>query len=125
MSDPITQPLLIDGHPVEVTLHFGHWLPRLLFAGAVTTGTSVYFKRQPTGPDRIAPILPAHELVHVWQSVRLGRWRYRLTALWQCLRYWTKAHRPLEIEAYADQGAVLAGTHPHLEAPWIPTVFHG
>ncbi len=120
-----THTLFVDRAPINVRLVWAHWLPRVLNAGAVTLGRRVYFKRAPTDIARPAPILIAHELVHVAQYTRWGALKYVATALWQFVRYRRKANRPFEAQAEREAASILSELHPSISAPWIREVASG
>lgn len=117
--------ITVDTAPVTVHLVWAHWLPRLFGAGAVTLGRRVYFKRAPTEIARPAPILVAHELIHVAQYVRWGALKYFGAALWQFVRHRRKANRPLEQQAEREAPSLLSELHPSIAAPWIREVVYG
>ena len=103
----------INGRRREVKLTWGHWLPRLLRSGAITiSGRRILFKRSPFGPVRVAPILIAHEIVHVAQVAAWGLVGYYRRAFWQWLTIRIHDERPIEIAANMAQTRVLLGTHP-------------
>ena len=112
----------IDGQDRTVRLRVNHWLPRLLGSGGITIGPrTILLKRGLKGPVRVAPILVCHELVHVAQCLRWGRWTYYRRALWQRLTIRQHHARPLEAEADGAQTAILRGTHPSIflhNPPW-------
>ena len=121
---PIGPPTTV---PVRVT--YGHWLPRLFGAGAVTLGLHIVVRHDPADLAKPAPVLLAHELVHVEQYVRLqadhggflGALAYYAGAFWQWVIHRAVLDRPREAEAYGRQAAVLAQTDTGITCSWLLT----
>ena len=110
-----------DGVPHPVTLHGRHWLPRVFGFDGVAIGRTVYLRLNVTQASRQ---LVGHELVHVLDFVRRWRrWRWHwLAVVLDIAHYlvaWMRAGFkygaiPEEVSAYADEGSVMLGTHPHI-----------
>lgn len=117
-----TKQIILIGAVIDVRLIYHAWLPRLLHAGATTLSRTIRLARAPSDhPAHPAPILVAHELVHVAQVVRWGLLGY----WWRIVKEWRIPHdqRSYEQEAIRRAPGVLAGTDPELRASWITTVF--
>ena len=121
--------MIYKGKTIPIRLKFNHWFPKMLggWVGAVTIGTSMYFKRS---PREAHIVMFAHECLHVASFLELEKrtWRqsYKLALMWWLLRYFwdfvTSGFRyqkmKEESNAYDNQWIVLNGEHPDIKIHW-------
>lgn len=127
-------PVVIDGKPDTIQVHYNHWFPRWRKSFDFTMGGHIWFRDAPQfRPNTTTSAAPsggvvqrwmfAHAVMHRVQERRLGALPYKLKTTWQFVTIWTWSRRPIEREASAWQHEIAAGQAPFVQIPRLMALF--